>query len=62
MSGWTVTIPDAKHPASCLVLHMTALRFFVQVIDENSETCVCLTPAQSATLRAALEAAEQEMS
>ncbi len=60
MSGWPVEIRD-RSAASIRVFPGPTT---VALIMEEGEmaTCVCLTPAQSATLRAALEAAEQEMS
>jgi len=57
---WPVVI-EARGPDVVGVDHGSG---FVVVIITSMRGCesACLTPAQSATLRAALEAAEQEMS
>lgn len=56
MSGWPVVIEDVDRDTIMVDIYQRG------VSVEIDNFVVVLTPAQSATLRAALEAAEKEMS
>lgn len=63
MSGieWPVVFEDAYNDR--LSVEVFCSRVLISIMQENGEeTSVALTPAQSAILRAALEAAEKGMS
>ena len=62
MSGvkWPVIIEDVDRDRIAVHLFDGTIR--VGIFQGLAHSFVALTPAQSATLRAALEAAEQEMS
>ena len=63
MSGWPVEIEDAE--GDTIVVEVFGDGIFINITQGEREAerdaAVILTPAQSATLRAALEAAEKEM-
>lgn len=64
MSGieWPVVIWDSKYSDDRLVLHLNSTGFFVEAMEGDHSAQVFIDRAGLATLRAALEAAELEMS